>query len=331
MRRRERERQAERAKEGAYPHAAVVAAVVADAAAFFFFAEFQSWPLSTSALLSDLNESSHGTVAQRLAPPRVRCNRYWLSTGIVDPLRPRTRPRPPLALAPLAQPLAFALAVLFWCYPDQSRPLCRLLSARAMIKLNSESGSIVPINEIVGWAHGVGANLVVDAWKSVPQMVVDVQKLGVDFLVASSHKKCGLMGTGFFYANNETLATMLPFLVDDVSEDNELFMSDALWVLEFKIRIQVGWIGSRPEPESSSVGARRRPLFPRLSLVSLFVSPFCYDHNTEKRKMEVGAAATEVDGGGAQVWRHSRQIPAWGQFVNMCSRIVGSSDCDVIE
>ena len=38
------------------------------------------------------------------------------------------------------------------------------------------------------WAHDVGAKVLVDACQSVPHMVVDVQKLGADFLVASSHK-----------------------------------------------------------------------------------------------------------------------------------------------
>lgn len=38
------------------------------------------------------------------------------------------------------------------------------------------------------WAHDVGAKVLVDACQSVPHMVVDVQKLNADFLVASSHK-----------------------------------------------------------------------------------------------------------------------------------------------
>lgn len=38
------------------------------------------------------------------------------------------------------------------------------------------------------WAHDVGAKVLVDACQSVPHMVVNVQSLNVDFLVASSHK-----------------------------------------------------------------------------------------------------------------------------------------------
>lgn len=54
----------------------------------------------------------------------------------------------------------------------------------------SFSGSVMPIDEIVVWSHDVGAKVLVDACQSVPHMVVDVQKLDADFLVASSHKVC---------------------------------------------------------------------------------------------------------------------------------------------
>lgn len=48
--------------------------------------------------------------------------------------------------------------------------------------------SVLPIEDIVNWAHDVGAKVLVDACQSVPHMVVDVQGLDADFLVASSHK-----------------------------------------------------------------------------------------------------------------------------------------------
>lgn len=46
----------------------------------------------------------------------------------------------------------------------------------------------LPIRDIVHSAHAVGAKVLVDACQSVPHMIVDVQGLGADFLVASSHK-----------------------------------------------------------------------------------------------------------------------------------------------
>lgn len=72
--------------------------------------------------------------------------------------------------------------------------------------------SVLPVKDIAQWAHDVGAKILVDACQSVPHMVVDVQNLGVDFLVASSHKMCGPTGVGFLYGKSELLAAMPPFL-----------------------------------------------------------------------------------------------------------------------
>ncbi|OVA13693.1 Aminotransferase [Macleaya cordata] len=73
-------------------------------------------------------------------------------------------------------------------------------------------GSFLPIGDITIWSHNVGAKVLVDACQSVPHMVVDVQSLDVDFLVASSHKMCGPTGVGFLYGKSELLSIMPPFL-----------------------------------------------------------------------------------------------------------------------
>ncbi|KAG0553947.1 hypothetical protein KC19_12G051600 [Ceratodon purpureus] len=73
-------------------------------------------------------------------------------------------------------------------------------------------GCINPIADIVEWAHAVGAKVLVDACQSVPHMAVDVQALGADFLVASSHKMCGPTGMGFLWGKSEILESMPPFL-----------------------------------------------------------------------------------------------------------------------
>ncbi|KAJ4733024.1 Cysteine desulfurase [Rhynchospora pubera] len=73
-------------------------------------------------------------------------------------------------------------------------------------------GSALPIEEIVELSHKYGAKVLVDACQSVPHMPVDVQKLGVDFLVASSHKMCGPTGIGFLYGKFDLLSSMPPFL-----------------------------------------------------------------------------------------------------------------------
>lgn len=55
-----------------------------------------------------------------------------------------------------------------------------------------------------------GATVLLDACQSVPHMPVDVQDLGVDFLVASGHKMCGPTGIGFLYGKKALLEVMPP-------------------------------------------------------------------------------------------------------------------------
>ncbi|CAI9787190.1 unnamed protein product [Fraxinus pennsylvanica] len=88
--------------------------------------------------------------------------------------------------------------------------------------------SVLPINQIVSWAHDVGAKVLVDACQSVPHMVVDVKNLDADFLVASSHKMCGPTGIGFLYGKSDLLSAMPPFLgggemIADVFLDHSTF------------------------------------------------------------------------------------------------------------
>lgn len=88
--------------------------------------------------------------------------------------------------------------------------------------------SVLPVEEIVVWAHDVGAKVLLDACQSVPHMVVDVQSLDVDFLVASSHKMCGPTGIGFLYGKSQLLSSMPPFLgggemISDVFLDHSTY------------------------------------------------------------------------------------------------------------
>ncbi|KAH1033636.1 hypothetical protein J1N35_045810 [Gossypium stocksii] len=89
-------------------------------------------------------------------------------------------------------------------------------------------GSVLPIEDIVIWAHAVGAKVLVDACQSVPHMVVDVQGLDADFLVASSHKMCGPTGIGFLFGKSNLLLSMPPFLgggemISDVFLDHSTY------------------------------------------------------------------------------------------------------------
>ncbi|XP_050238987.1 cysteine desulfurase 1, chloroplastic [Mercurialis annua] len=88
--------------------------------------------------------------------------------------------------------------------------------------------SFLPVEDIIRWAHGVGAKVLLDACQSVPHVVVDVQGLDADFLVASSHKMCGPTGIGFLYGKSDILSTMPPFLgggemISDVFLDHSTY------------------------------------------------------------------------------------------------------------
>ncbi|XP_020240606.1 cysteine desulfurase 1, chloroplastic isoform X1 [Cajanus cajan] len=88
--------------------------------------------------------------------------------------------------------------------------------------------SVLPIRDIAQWAHDVGAKVLVDACQSVPHMMVDVQNLNADFLVASSHKMCGPTGIGFLYGKIDLLSSMPPFLgggemISDVYLDHSTY------------------------------------------------------------------------------------------------------------
>ena len=56
------------------------------------------------------------------------------------------------------------------------------------------------------------AKILLDACQSVPHMPVDVQSLGVDWIVASGHKMCGPTGIGFLWGSAEVLETMPPWM-----------------------------------------------------------------------------------------------------------------------
>jgi len=82
----------------------------------------------------------------------------------------------------------------------------------AMHHVSNTLGSTAPVASVVAAARAVGALVLLDACQSVPHMPVDVQALGVDFLVASGHKMCAPTGIGFLWGRMEVLEAMPPFM-----------------------------------------------------------------------------------------------------------------------
>ncbi|XP_008218813.1 PREDICTED: cysteine desulfurase 1, chloroplastic [Prunus mume] len=87
-------------------------------------------------------------------------------------------------------------------------------------------GSVLPIKDIVLCAHDVGAKVLVDACQSVPHMVVDVQDLNADFLVASSHKMCGPTGVGFLIS---CVLNVLPLFLGGGEMISDVFLDHSTY------------------------------------------------------------------------------------------------------
>ncbi len=81
----------------------------------------------------------------------------------------------------------------------------------AVSHVSNVLGFVNPIAEVVRRARAVGARVLVDGAQSVPHVTVDVNTLGCDFFVFSSHKMLGPMATGVAWARPELLEAMPPY------------------------------------------------------------------------------------------------------------------------
>tara|TARA_R110002073_G_scaffold15207_1_gene60376 strand:+ start:13852 stop:15066 length:1215 start_codon:yes stop_codon:yes gene_type:complete len=77
--------------------------------------------------------------------------------------------------------------------------------------ISNALGTINPIEEIIKKAHHVGAAVLVDGAQACPHIKPDVQKLDVDFYVASAHKMCGPTGVGMLYGKETWLNKLPPY------------------------------------------------------------------------------------------------------------------------
>ena len=72
-------------------------------------------------------------------------------------------------------------------------------------------GTVNPVKEIIDLAHKSKVPILIDGAQAVPHMKVDVQELGCDFYVFSSHKVFGPTGVGVVYGRKELLEKMPPY------------------------------------------------------------------------------------------------------------------------
>ena len=86
-----------------------------------------------------------------------------------------------------------------------------------MVAITDQSnvlGTIVPMGETVKNVKRLSplSLILVDGAQMVPHMSVDVEKLGIDFLVFSGHKMLGPTGVGVLWGRKDILKKMKPFL-----------------------------------------------------------------------------------------------------------------------
>jgi len=88
----------------------------------------------------------------------------------------------------------------------------------AVSAVQFQSGLRMPLQRMAALCHQYGAQLAVDGVQAVGCVPTDVRVLGVDYLVAGSHKwLMGIDGAGFFYARREVAARLRPGVVGAMS------------------------------------------------------------------------------------------------------------------
>jgi cysteine desulfurase/selenocysteine lyase len=94
---------------------------------------------------------------------------------------------------------------------DLERQLSKRTRLVSFSHVSNVAGYINPAAEICARARSAGARVLIDAAQSAPHVPLDVQTLGCDFLVFSSHKMLGPMGVGVLWARRELLDDMAPY------------------------------------------------------------------------------------------------------------------------
>ncbi|HKE44420.1 MAG TPA: SufS family cysteine desulfurase [Steroidobacteraceae bacterium] len=94
---------------------------------------------------------------------------------------------------------------------DLDRKLSERTRIFAFSHVSNAAGYINPAADIAAHAHRAGARVLIDAAQSAPHVPLDVQALGCDFLVFSSHKMLGPMGIGVLWARREVMEEMPPY------------------------------------------------------------------------------------------------------------------------
>ena len=100
----------------------------------------------------------------------------------------------------------------------------------AFVHVSNALGTINPVKKMTHMVHQRGIPVLVDGAQAVAHQRVDVQEIGCDFYVFSSHKIFGPDGQGVLYGRKEHLNQMAPYqgggdMIEIVSFDGTTFRS----------------------------------------------------------------------------------------------------------
>ncbi|MCJ9694100.1 aminotransferase class V-fold PLP-dependent enzyme, partial [Rhizobium sp. PRIMUS64] len=75
----------------------------------------------------------------------------------------------------------------------------------AIMLVNNETGIVQPVEAAAKIVHAHGGLFVVDAVQAAGRIALDIEKIGADFMIVSSHKIGGPKGAGALIARGEAL------------------------------------------------------------------------------------------------------------------------------
>lgn len=93
-------------------------------------------------------------------------------------------------------------------YGERLSPRTRIV---AVTHVSNALGTVNPVREMIGMAHGRNIPVLVDGAQAAPHVKVDVRELGCDFYAFSGHKVYGPTGIGVLYGKREHLEAMPPY------------------------------------------------------------------------------------------------------------------------
>ena len=97
------------------------------------------------------------------------------------------------------------------CLAEFERRLKPRTKLVAIAHVSNVLGTILPIKEIAGMAHSLGARVLVDGAQAAPHVRIDVRDLDCDFYAFSGHKIYGPTGIGVLYGKGALLEEMPPY------------------------------------------------------------------------------------------------------------------------